>query len=120
MSEHGNIFVEAKRHAYGTTYKENFEILMTKDLCEVIFGKFYTSQISNLTILDADVNLKACFNTSSVLAKHSIGGLFGFYSLNIDKIKSSQLSPGDLLTSDMMRNQLFNAYWLENSIIWWE
>jgi hypothetical protein len=65
-------------------------------------------------------NLKACFNTSSVFAGHALGGLFGFYSLNIDKISVSDLAPVDLLKTDMMRNQLFNTYWLENSIIWWE
>jgi len=46
--------------------------------------------------------------------------LIGFYLNNVRTLQKIDHLPESMITSHVMKNQLFLVYWLENSIFWWK
>lgn len=89
ISEHENM-LEMNSDSNPTSYQEQLDNLMTKDLCGLIFSN---SMLAYLISLDSDDTLDSCFDSASVINSHSLRGLVGFYLNNLRTIQKIESDP---------------------------
>lgn len=74
-----------------------------------------------------DENLDNCFKESKIIGKGSIRNYLSYFEINaglkLNYLTSSDLSPEKIekyLKTDIFEDPIFNFYWLENSLFYWE
>jgi hypothetical protein len=82
--------------------------------------------VKNGLILDEQNEIEKCFNDSYSLGRHSLRGFMSMYQVSVwNRLKFLRENLNSqkaikILESDIYRLPLFNTFWFENSMRYWE